>query len=119
MSDRQRSRSRLEVRESAQRDFAAASGPDIYVPETFRSLPELGSNLHHNVILILLLEHGRNLPLPKCVVKGLVDCLRAYAHPRCGQAVVIKLDLQSLILLVRTDVGESGQFPDLLQQYRA
>jgi hypothetical protein len=69
-------------------------------------LPELGRNLHHNVVLVLRLVDHRYLPLPKGVVQVIVDLAHGEPKP-CGRGTVDgQISLDPRLLQIEMDIGQ-------------
>src|SRR5436853_285126 len=99
-------------------NLAAAGRMDVYVSQPFRRLPVSWSDLHYDVILVLLTEHGRNLPLTKSVVERLIYDLRRDPHSRRRKAIIRQRCFQSSVLLVAVHIRESRKSFHLLQEHR-
>ena len=86
MIDRQRRNFLHDMRESAQRHLPASRGLDDKCdPGRSGVCMKFGLNFQHDMILIELGEHRRDLPLAESVVQRVVDRLRrdAEARKRC------------------------------------
>ena len=118
--DRQRRVGLLDARERAQRHHARRrrSGCRCRCRSSGRLL-ELRLHLQHDVVLVELREHRRDLPLPEGVVQRVVDHLRRDAQPRGGVAVDHQLGLQPLVLLVAGDVAQLRQRLQLVDELAA
>src|SRR5258708_25762740 len=68
MVHRERGLAGREAGESIQLDLLAGARRDVEMLERVRALPEFRRDLHHDVILIELSEHGGDLALAERVV---------------------------------------------------
>ena len=80
----------------------AARGADIDVLQRFGILPVLGRDLHDHVVLVQRVVDGRDLALAEGVVERRRDAARVDAEPGRRVAVDRQVDLQAVLLLVRS-----------------
>src|SRR6266849_4451378 len=100
MRHRQRSGTRSEFGESAERHFLSAWGTHIDFLQKLWILRIFRGGLHYDVVLVDRLVHGGRLTLTEGVVESGVDQLRRDAETRRGGAIVSNHRLQSAILLI-------------------
>ena len=112
---RERRDGRTVMGDGAQGNLLAAGRAHIDVAQGLRVLPVPRGGLHHHVILVQRLVHGRDLALAEGVVQRVVDQLRRDAEARGGLAVVGDQGLQAAVLLVAVDVDDDGDGFQLLE----
>src|SRR5262245_31260033 len=100
MIDALRRQARFVVTKGCQWHLDSVRRPHINVLECIRVLLIGQLGLHHNVVLIQRLVHGRDLPLAESGVQRIVDNLRSDPKPRCGVTVDDHPRCQSPVLKV-------------------
>ena len=108
---------RLVARQRAQRHPASRWRTHIHLLQKLGTLQKFRRRLHHHVILIQRRIHGRNLSLAKCIVKRIVDQLRCDVETRRRSPVVGHHRLQTLVLQVAVDIGDTVQGFQLFQHF--
>ena len=86
--------------------------------ERARVLPVARRDLHDDVILVLRVVDGRNLPLPERVVERVVDRVEGQAQAHRRVAVDGDVGLEAALLLVGIDVLEDVAVHQRLGQLR-
>src|SRR5437667_146047 len=83
----------------------AVGRAEVEVLELLRALLELGHHLQHDVVLVQLGEHDRDLPLAEGIVERLVDHRRRDAEARRGVSVDDERRAQPAVLRIARDVA--------------
>src|SRR5208337_2280797 len=101
--------------ESAQGDLRTAGPGNVDIPQRIRALPETGSSLHNNVVLVKKGIGNSHLALAKSIIQGVVEELRCDAKPGCGSPVDDERGLKPFDLLVAADICNLRQCDQLLE----
>src|SRR6266446_61206 len=86
-----------------------AAGANIDLVQYLWRFPELGRHLHHDAVLVLRLVDDRYLPLPKGIVKRIVDLADGKPEARRSGPVDDQIGFEPPLLLVEIDVGQQRQ----------
>ena len=105
MRDGERRVAHVHRGERAQRHRLTAACFDVNFVEQIGRLTKLRFHFENDAELIELRENDRDLPLPECVVKRVVDCLCEHVEARCFFAINIDIQLQAVHLLVACHVS--------------
>jgi hypothetical protein len=81
-------------------------------------LPELGRDLHHDVVLVQRRVRDRDLTLPERVVQRVVDERGRHVQARRRVAVDDERRLEAAVLLIARHVRETGHGAELLHELR-
>ena len=120
MVDRQRRVRRLVVGKRRERNRSRRWRRERkYLCSASGAVGKFRSDLHHHVILVQRLVHGRDLALPESIVERVVDVAVRNAQPRGRIAIDHNLRFQAFVLLVGVDIAQFGQRAQLLQQIAA
>ena len=109
---------RLEAGQRGERHRRAGLRAHVDRRERLRTLPELGRQLHHHVVLVERGVDRRDLALPERAVQRLVDEPGAHSDPGRGVPVDGERHLQARVLLVARDVAQLGQRAERLEHAR-
>src|ERR1700751_3704235 len=116
MINRQRRCLMLKMSKRTEWRFAAVVGAEVDIVQDARILLKLGIDFQHNVILVELREHGRYLTLTKRIIEGVVDSRSRDAQPRRRGPVNHKLNAETIVLLVGSDIAQRWHCPKLVEQ---
>src|SRR5262245_21636065 len=100
--------------ECADWDLSASGGTEIDILQRLRAALELGSNLHHDMVLVELRKHSRDLTLTEGIVKRVVELGRGNPKARGSIAIDYQVGAESFVLLVGRDVAQCRNSLELL-----
>ena len=116
--DEERGRALRDAGDARQRHGRSGAGPHEKPGERGGTGGEAWIDFEHDAILARLGEQRGNLALAVGAVERVIDVGHADAEAAGGVAVDLDEGLQPLVLLVAHDIGESGLFPQTLDQRR-
>ena len=108
-----------EVGEGREGNHAASRRRDVDVPQRIGVLPELGSHLHHDEVLVDRREGRGDLPFPEAVIQDVVYGRGRDAQARGRGPVDDEIGCQPVVLRVARHVRQLVDVPHRVEQSRA